>query len=63
MTTGDEIIASSIFRAPSSLHYQSVYPSVKQAGGGNKTCSLIKHVLIVNDDQQDATNIGLFIYS
>jgi hypothetical protein len=29
MTTGDEIIASSSFRAPSSLHHQSVLPRVK----------------------------------
>jgi hypothetical protein len=29
MTTGDEIIASCTFRAPSSLHHQSVHPRVK----------------------------------
>jgi hypothetical protein len=46
MTTGDEIIASSIFRAASSLHHQSVHPRVTMnkllAAGENKTCRVIK---------------------
>jgi hypothetical protein len=60
MTKGEDIIASSIFRAESSLYHQSkkateqacnVHPTVKinrlLTAGDNKTCSLIKHVLFI----------------